>query len=250
MARKKSSKKASRSSAAKKAPARKAPTKKAKQQSPRKRASKATPAVAASSAAPAPASAEPDHSALHRPVLGFTALILFVFAALYWIYGPGGGSSWSNNRASLQQISDASQSPTPAPAQELSREAIPLTNDAAAQASNTAQAIQSLQLSFPKKAVTLDENVQAALQPIARYLRETPGAKLEVVGHTCNIGTAEDNDALSLERAEVVREFLIRQGLAAKRVTATGLGEREPIASNSSDAGRIRNRRVEFRLSE
>ena len=84
---------------------------------------------------------------------------------------------------------------------------------------------------------------------MARYLKETPAAKLEIVGHTCNIGTAADNDALSLERAEAVRDYLIGQGLSARRVTAIGLGEREPIASNSSDAGRIRNRRVEFRLN-
>lgn len=247
MARKKSSKKASRSSASGKATKKTAP-----KQSPRKSTAQSAPAVSpAAPAAANPVSAAPDHSALNRPVMAFTALILMVFAGLYWIYGPGSGSSWSNNRVSLQQINDASE--TPAPAQELSREAAPTairSDQSSSSSENTAQAIRELRLSFPKKAVSLDENVRAALRPVARYLKETPAAKLEVVGHTCNIGTAADNDALSLERAEIVRDYLIRQGLAAKRVTAIGLGEREPIASNSSDAGRIRNRRVEFRLSE
>jgi OmpA-OmpF porin, OOP family len=72
--------------------------------------------------------------------------------------------------------------------------------------------------------------------------------RVEVQGHTDNAGNAERNTALSERRAERVRLWLVEHGIDGARVTARGFGPAQPIESNSTAAGRARNRRVEFHI--
>jgi outer membrane protein OmpA-like peptidoglycan-associated protein len=76
-----------------------------------------------------------------------------------------------------------------------------------------------------------------------------PGLRLAIEGHTDNIGGDEANMKLSQQRADTVREFLVQQGLPAETVTAVGLGRIEPVADNSTNEGRQKNRRVEIIVS-
>ncbi len=69
-----------------------------------------------------------------------------------------------------------------------------------------------------------------------------------VVGHTDSTGSNEYNQGLSERRADAARNFLVGAGLDPDRVTAVGRGEEEPIADNSTDAGRQANRRVEVAI--
>ena len=62
------------------------------------------------------------------------------------------------------------------------------------------------------------------------------------------VGAPESNKLLSLRRAESVRDALVRRGVAAGRLTAVGLGEENPVATNDTDAGRAQNRRIEFSI--
>lgn len=73
-------------------------------------------------------------------------------------------------------------------------------------------------------------------------------ARVEIVGHTDDSGSAERNQLLSEKRARAVRDYLIARGIAPSRLAARGMGAREPLASNDDAAGRARNRRVEFLL--
>ena len=75
-----------------------------------------------------------------------------------------------------------------------------------------------------------------------------PKAKIVVEGHTDSSGSEETNRALSLERANAVRDALVSSGVAAERISVEGFGEARPIADNSSQAGRANNRRVEIVL--
>jgi outer membrane protein OmpA-like peptidoglycan-associated protein len=70
-----------------------------------------------------------------------------------------------------------------------------------------------------------------------------------VEGHTDNVGSDEMNQKLSEQRAESVRGYLIKQGLADNTVTSRGFGKTTPVADNSSAAGRQQNRRVEIVVS-
>ncbi|MDO9022749.1 MAG: OmpA family protein [Deltaproteobacteria bacterium] len=88
------------------------------------------------------------------------------------------------------------------------------------------------------------------LESVLSVLRAHPEiTRVEVQGHTDNLGDAERNTALSERRAESVRRWLVEHGVDGGRLTARGLGPSQPIESNSTEAGRTRNRRVEFHIA-
>jgi len=95
------------------------------------------------------------------------------------------------------------------------------------------------------KAVIRQEDIPKLDRDVAT-LKEWGDVKVEVAGHTCNIGTDEYNMGLSQRRADAVRNYLISQGISADRLTAKGYGESQPIADNATREGRVQNRRVEL----
>ena len=74
--------------------------------------------------------------------------------------------------------------------------------------------------------------------------------KVDIVGHTDNTGKADVNQKLSEKRANAVKAYLTKKGVAADRLTAKGAGLEQPVADNNSSAGRAKNRRVEFKISQ
>jgi outer membrane protein OmpA-like peptidoglycan-associated protein len=83
----------------------------------------------------------------------------------------------------------------------------------------------------------------------ATALKAAPaGTKVEVGGHTDNVGNADMNLKLSDARANAVRAKLVELGVAADALTAKGYGDSKPVADNATDEGRARNRRIEFTL--
>jgi OOP family OmpA-OmpF porin len=88
---------------------------------------------------------------------------------------------------------------------------------------------------------------EPALQEIAKLLKENAALKLHVVGHTDNVGALAMNLDLSKRRAAAVMQALTsRHGIAATRLNAEGVGPLAPVASNDSEEGRAKNRRVEL----
>lgn len=87
------------------------------------------------------------------------------------------------------------------------------------------------------------------LDQIAQHFIENPTFVVEVQGHTDITGSAELNKRLSQARAEAVRDYLIKKGVPAERLTAVGYGPDRPIADNKTKAGRQKNRRVEFDIT-
>lgn len=77
-------------------------------------------------------------------------------------------------------------------------------------------------------------------------LKEWGDVKVEVAGHTDSVGSDRYNMDLSQRRANTVRNYLISKGIAADRLVAKAYGESQPIASNDTDEGRFKNRRVEL----
>ena len=71
---------------------------------------------------------------------------------------------------------------------------------------------------------------------------------IEIAGHTDNVGQPEANKKLSQDRADAVRNYLIKKGVKALNVQAKGYGDSQPIATNNSDAGKQKNRRTEVRI--
>ncbi|MCX7728835.1 MAG: OmpA family protein, partial [Bacteroidia bacterium] len=92
----------------------------------------------------------------------------------------------------------------------------------------------------------IEERSKKVLIKFADYLKENPQLKIEIRGHTDNVGNSKDNEALSLNRAYSVKEFLEKQGIAGQRITAKGFGSSMPISPNTTEEGRAKNRRTEF----
>jgi outer membrane protein OmpA-like peptidoglycan-associated protein len=85
---------------------------------------------------------------------------------------------------------------------------------------------------------------------LVALLKGNPEKKIEIGGHTDNVGSDEANLTLSNNRAQSVVDYLIKKGIATTRLTAKGYGETLPIATNDTDAGRAKNRRTEFKVIE
>jgi OOP family OmpA-OmpF porin len=93
---------------------------------------------------------------------------------------------------------------------------------------------------------TLQPAYDAALQPVANIMATDKTLKLEVQGHTDNVGNDAYNQTLSEARAKAVVTWLTQHGVAADRLTSKGYGKSKPVADNGSDEGRAKNRRVEI----
>jgi outer membrane protein OmpA-like peptidoglycan-associated protein len=86
------------------------------------------------------------------------------------------------------------------------------------------------------------------LRQLANSLRDYPETEVLIVGHTDSQGADDYNMRLSYRRAESARAFLTAQGIPGSRIRVEGRGETEPLADNSTDAGRAQNRRVEVAI--
>jgi outer membrane protein OmpA-like peptidoglycan-associated protein len=85
------------------------------------------------------------------------------------------------------------------------------------------------------------------LDQVARVILEHPELeKVWIEGHTDERGSEQFNEELSQRRAEAVREYLIKKGVAPQRLEARGMGRSMPVAPNTTEKGRAANRRVEF----
>ncbi len=84
------------------------------------------------------------------------------------------------------------------------------------------------------------------LQGVVDYMNANPGVKLEVQGHTDNVGSDKLNQRLSDKRSVAVKKYLVGKGIAADRLTVKGFGESRPAEDNATKEGRAKNRRIEF----
>jgi len=96
---------------------------------------------------------------------------------------------------------------------------------------------------------TLRPQMREKMAKVAGILLAYPGLKIQLEGHTDNVGSDEYNRTLSQRRADAVRYYLIQQSVPADAVTAVGLGKDDPVASNATAAGRKMNRRVDMVVS-
>ncbi len=105
------------------------------------------------------------------------------------------------------------------------------------------------QLRFATDSAELLGGSDAVLAAVKRVLDEHPEIRrLRIEGHTDSTGEAAYNDDLSARRAAAVEAWLVGHGIAKERLESAGLGSKEPIDTNETEAGRAKNRRVVFRI--
>ena len=105
-------------------------------------------------------------------------------------------------------------------------------------------------VSFDTGRADIKSNFRPVLERFAQTLNDNPAATVSIIGHTDSTGGDAVNNPLSVDRAARTRDYLAQRGVSPNRVMIDGRGEREPVASNDTDSGRARNRRVEIYVAE
>ena len=105
-------------------------------------------------------------------------------------------------------------------------------------------------ISFATGKADIQSNFAPILDRFAEGLRNNPNAEVRIIGHTDSTGTDAINDPLSLRRAEATRNYLTSRGVNGSLIQVQGMGSHQPVASNDTNEGRARNRRVEIFVGE
>ena len=108
--------------------------------------------------------------------------------------------------------------------------------------------LENVEFDFGK--ATLRPASYKTLDELVEYLQRKSDEKIEIGGHTDNVGSEAKNKILSLERAKSIGAYLIAKGIDAGRLSAKGYGSMEPIEENTTEAGRQKNRRSEVKILE
>ncbi|MGZ9058876.1 MAG: OmpA family protein [Burkholderiaceae bacterium] len=117
-------------------------------------------------------------------------------------------------------------------------------------ADNRLQIVIPGDIAFDSGQAAIRPNFRNALDNFAQSLQQNPSSTVSIIGHTDSTGSPSVNEPLSLQRADATRDYLVTRGVAANRFQIDGRGAREPVASNDTEAGRARNRRVEIFLGD
>jgi len=107
-----------------------------------------------------------------------------------------------------------------------------------------------LQVTFRTGRAVLEQEFAAEFDQGAKFIRSCRGCSVTIEGHTDNVGPAGYNRKLSLQRAEVVRDALVARLGQELEINVVGYGEEHPLASNDTQDGRLRNRRVLISINE
>ncbi len=89
---------------------------------------------------------------------------------------------------------------------------------------------------------------QEPINKIAADMQKDAAMKVKIMGHTDNVGSDNYNKQLSLKRALAVKQYLVKKGIAESRITTEGFGATKPVAPNTDEAGKAKNRRVEIMI--
>jgi OOP family OmpA-OmpF porin len=101
---------------------------------------------------------------------------------------------------------------------------------------------------FKSGSAELDKASEPILDSITDIARRCAAVRVEVSGHTDSVGSKDNNQRLSEQRAHAVATYLKDHGIASARIDEIGYGDTRPLAANDSEANRARNRRIEFRV--
>jgi OmpA-OmpF porin, OOP family len=103
-------------------------------------------------------------------------------------------------------------------------------------------------ITFKTNSANLTKKSYDVLDNAVQVLTDYPDTRIEISGHTDNVGKDEYNKELSQKRADAVKEYFVNKGIKSERLTAIGYGPEKPIADNKTKAGKAKNRRTEFKL--
>ncbi|MGD9656001.1 MAG: OmpA family protein [Sulfuricurvum sp.] len=106
----------------------------------------------------------------------------------------------------------------------------------------------TLHINFPTASAVIPKSSSAQIDELKRFMHDYPMYRIEIVGHTDNVGSESSNQSLSLRRAKALENVLIDDAIAPERISSSGMGENAPVASNDDEEGRAQNRRTEVKM--
>ena len=115
---------------------------------------------------------------------------------------------------------------------------------------DVARALSLQVINFEVDAASIPDANKSFLDRASKIITEVPNMNLMIIGHTDSQADDAYNMKLSRDRAESVKEYLVSQGIDASKLSTKGMGETDPIADNSTEQGRFRNRRIEFVVND
>ncbi len=104
-------------------------------------------------------------------------------------------------------------------------------------------------VNFDFNSANLTSLAKSNLDKLVTVLKNNPDTNINIYGHTDSVGSDAVNLRISAQRAQAVKNYMVANGIASSRMFTEGLGKSSPIASNDTDAGRAKNRRVEFAIT-
>jgi outer membrane protein OmpA-like peptidoglycan-associated protein len=110
------------------------------------------------------------------------------------------------------------------------------------------QAVKIENIYFETASAILLPASDTSLNSLVNQMKKNPNVKIEISGHTDNVGEASYNLKLSQDRAKAVMDYLVANGIKINRMTYKGYGSTKPIAPNTTTEGKALNRRVEFTI--
>jgi OmpA-OmpF porin, OOP family len=126
--------------------------------------------------------------------------------------------------------------------------AAPAAPDAAALQTGLADLLGRSGINFASGSAEITAESASILDTASQSILQLPGVKIEIGGHTDNVGSAASNQSLSDRRANAVLNYIVGKGVPADQLTAVGFGDTQPIVPNDTDEGRAQNRRIEFKV--
>lgn len=155
-------------------------------------------------------------------------------------FEQGGQTIWAQvfSQENAIEVSVVEEKPFPASVQPPEARALKAALDKSGRV--------ALHVGFDLGKATLKPDSAKTIAEVARLLKENPGLKLAIEGHTDDIGPRAGNEKLSKDRAAAVADALAAAGIARERLTSVGRGPDQPIADNATSEGRAKNRRVEL----
>ena len=157
-------------------------------------------------------------------------------AAIGGAAGAGGGYLWSKKMQDQKQAMEKATAGTGIAVSQTADNQLKL-------------AIPS-DVSFDVGRSAIKSNFAAVLNQFAASLNQNPGTNITIIGYTDSTGSDAINNPLSVDRADSTRDYLVGHGVARSRFTTEGRGSRDPVADNSTAAGRAANRRVEIFVAQ